>query len=471
MGWTQAARLGALLSLLLGLAGCGPGRAALPVGARGTVLLSEAPFGGPDTALRLRHYRLRSGLQVLLLRDPQVGVASYRTCLPMGYADDPPGQRGIAHLVEHLVLEQDRGEVLRNLLHKGGGSGGGYTAATFTCYHATAPAEALPLLLRLDAWRMGELRLDDELLLRVRHDVLAQEGDYQADAERLLAARADDLLHGDDLQGARSATWEAELARLRPEELQAFYKRHYVVSSATIIVVGDFEEREILELLEESHGASPPGPPPPRPSQSSRPPETTAQERRLTLRSPLFSRPRLFAAYPGPPHKDRDTEALWVLGELFEERAKKDLVHGPTPVTGVDTELDYARPEANFGITLRLVSKQAPEAAVSLLDGVLTQLEQRPPSAQELERARTAAARQHWLGLETASGRASALAQGQMTDGDPARSSRLAEGLRRVTARDLRRVAERYLRPERRALVFVEPSGDAEPDDDDDEEE
>lgn len=53
----------------------------------------------------VHHFRLPNGLQILVAVRPELRLAAVNTTVDLGAIDDPPGQWGIAHLLEHVTLQ------------------------------------------------------------------------------------------------------------------------------------------------------------------------------------------------------------------------------------------------------------------------------------------------------------------------------------------------------------------------------
>src|SRR2546430_3163165 len=78
----------------------------------------------------------------------------------VGSSDEKPGRTGFAHLFEHIMFMGSQhvptGEFDR-LLEAAGADNNGSTTEDRTNYYEDGPANALPLMLYLDADRMGFL--------------------------------------------------------------------------------------------------------------------------------------------------------------------------------------------------------------------------------------------------------------------------------------------------------------------------
>src|SRR5437667_286319 len=105
-------------------------------------------------------FTLPNGLQVLLHEDHSVPLVSVNVWYHVGSSDEKPGRTGFAHLFEHIMFMGSQhvptGEFDR-LLEAAGADNNGSTSEDRTNYYEDGPANALPLMLYLDADRMGFL--------------------------------------------------------------------------------------------------------------------------------------------------------------------------------------------------------------------------------------------------------------------------------------------------------------------------
>src|SRR5438270_7583666 len=116
----------------------------------------------PAQSLRVPYqtFTLPNGLQVIVHEDHSVPVVAVNTWYHVGSSDEKPGRTGFAHLFEHIMFMGSQhvptGEFDR-LLEAAGADNNGSTTEDRTNYYEDGPANALPLMLYLDADRMGFL--------------------------------------------------------------------------------------------------------------------------------------------------------------------------------------------------------------------------------------------------------------------------------------------------------------------------
>jgi len=77
-----------------------------------TLLVSPIGAGTADTARPLdgvHYFRLSNGLQLVVALRAELPLVAVNTTVDLGAVDDPPGQWGIAHLLEHVTLQGSTG--------------------------------------------------------------------------------------------------------------------------------------------------------------------------------------------------------------------------------------------------------------------------------------------------------------------------------------------------------------------------
>jgi zinc protease len=137
--------------------------------------------------------------------------------------------------------------------------GGDYNAGTsfdFTVYYETVPSNALDRVLFLEADRMASLRVD-EANLRSERDVVKEEyrtrianrpyGGVFRDVAALLFPERHPYAHI-----TIGSIPDLDAATLT--EVRAFHDEYYKPDNATLVLVGDFNTREVLDKIRRYFG-------------------------------------------------------------------------------------------------------------------------------------------------------------------------------------------------------------------------
>jgi zinc protease len=262
--------------------------------------------------------------------------------------------------------------------------------------------------------------------------------------------------------------YESDLRSISRDDLYAHYRHSYHPANAFIVAVGDFDRNELLDRIEGAFGAIPAGEPLPRSIGVEEPDQPG--ERRVVLRRPSGV-PYLRLAYHAPSGADADAVPLLVAEAVLSggqpmgfagggpmgrsSRLYKALVaSGLARAAGSDMSLTVDPFLFQIGVTGLPGSDLSELERVA--DGEVTRLQHDLVPADELQRALRQLEAQFVYSSEGMTNQAYWLGQWEILDGWN-RATSLPDEIRRVTAEDVRRVAQRYLLPERRTVGWLEP--------------
>jgi len=426
--------------------------------------LATLEFG---PSLRVERFAFANGLTLLLCEDHSAPVVAYQTWFRVGSRDERPGKTGLAHLFEHLMFNESegcpQGEYDRQL-EEAGAENNASTWLDWTQYTVAAPADQLELVVRLEANRLGRLVLRDAQV-RCEKDVVANERRFRVE---------------DDVEGTVVETlwatafqrhpyrwptigWMEDIQRFTTEDCVAFYRAHYAPNNATVVVVGDVTEAQVVRLLAEAYGVFPPGEPVledlwPEPPQ--------VGERRVELQKPTVTE-KLAVGYHGPALGDADHVAVSVLLEvLFGGRAGRchqALVRKHEVAIEARASVGQFRDPGLIEIFAMARPNRRAEEVLEALDAEIDRVVALPISEPEIERARARLELALVSSLETVEGKATTLGFFESVLGQPALAFERLAALRSVNAGALRRAARRYLDRDRRSVVLVRAGAVAAP--------
>lgn len=261
-------------------------------------------------------WTLSNGLRVFLL-PADTPVAAVVLGYGVGAAHEPAGVAGIAHLLEHLLFEDD--EIgYDTKVQAVGGSTNAYTGQDYTVYYARLPREQVSLALELEAKRLFELRLSPEKIA-IQRQVVAEEFRQRY----LNPPYADRFFHIVRMafpghpygQMVIGASPEAVLT-LPDEAVRSFYERFYVPAHAVLCVAGGGVEEGIPALIETLYNRSKVGEALPTvPSVEGLP-----FGERLTIREAPVPQKAVIRAYRLPPVEAPTTQAIDLLDDFIGER-------------------------------------------------------------------------------------------------------------------------------------------------------
>lgn len=267
-------------------------------------------------------FTLDNGMEVVVLQDHRAPVVVNMVWYRVGSADEPRGQSGIAHFLEHLMFKGtdtlERGEFSRTV-SENGGRDNAFTSYDYTAYFQRVAADRLELMMQMEADRMVNLRIEEADMLTER-DVVVEERNQRTDNEPggLFGEqrRAAQYLHHP--YGTPIIGWRHEIDELNLQNALDFYDLHYAPNNAILIVAGDVEPDEVRILAERHFGPIPANPAVLPRDRVDEPPQLA--ERRLIFEDPRVAQPYVIRTYLAPerdPGAQRQAAALTLLAEVL----------------------------------------------------------------------------------------------------------------------------------------------------------
>ena len=220
---------------------------------------------GSDTlaAPGARHVaHLDNGLPVIVQEVHSAPLVSVWCWYRVGSGDEIPGLTGVSHWVEHMNFKGTTNiprEQMKGIVERFGGSWNGYTWIDQTTYLETAGRDALDTLLFIEAERMANGLYEPEECEAERTVIISELQGGDNDPDQLLenevtatAFRAHPYRHP-------TLGWLPDLRSMTRDDLFGYYRRNYVPSNATLVVVGDVKVDEVLRAAEKHFAAIPAG--------------------------------------------------------------------------------------------------------------------------------------------------------------------------------------------------------------------
>src|SRR5215470_8128342 len=120
---------------------------------------------------------LPNGLRVILSEDHSTPIVHVSVWYHVGSKNERPGRTGFAHFFEHMMFKGSKNvdpEAHTSIIASVGGRSNAYTNEDATVFWETVPSQYLPLILWLEADRLGSLRIDDKVF-KTEREVVKEE--------------------------------------------------------------------------------------------------------------------------------------------------------------------------------------------------------------------------------------------------------------------------------------------------------
>ncbi|MEM1316442.1 MAG: pitrilysin family protein [Pseudomonadota bacterium] len=286
-----APRLAALLAALLAVA------LAVP-----SAMLGAAAQAAP----RVSDFMLDNGMKGIVIEDRRAPVVTHMVWYRVGAADEPPGKTGIAHFVEHLMFkgtDEIPDAEFSKIIAANGGQDNAFTAQDYTGYFQRIAADRLDLVMKMEADRMRDLRLDEDQV-RTERDVIMEERAQRIDVSpgALMSEQRAAAMFLNHPYGLPLAGWRHEMEALSLEDALDFYATFYAPNNAILVVAGDVTPEEVQALAETHYGVIAPSDALPERVRPMEPPQRAA--RRLVYEDARVRQELVIRDYLAPVRRD-----------------------------------------------------------------------------------------------------------------------------------------------------------------------
>lgn len=412
-------------------------------------------------------YTLPNGLEVILHVDRSVPIVAVEGFYKVGSGDEKPGRTGFAHLFEHVMFMGSQNVPVGKFdewLEAAGASNNGSTNFDRTNYYETGPSNALPLMLWLDADRMGWLLPTmDQARLDLQRDVVKNE--RRQGVDNAPYGKADETILPVLFPKGHPYSWDVigsmdDLSAAALDDVKAFFRQYYAPDNATITIAGDFDPDSAKAWVAKYFGPIPRGT-----ASITRPvaPAVTLTRDSVLVLEDRVQLPRVYYTWHGVKAFSADDAALDALAEILaggkSSRLYRTLVYEKQ--LAQDVRMSNASQKLDGFIQLVVTARPgvAPTEVDAEITSVLNALIAGGVTDRELTRVKNGVRANTLDGLANVASKAFRLSYYNYFTGTP---DFLAQDLARyeaLTPAAVQRAARTYLAGTPRVVLSIVPEG------------
>ena len=407
---------------------------------------------------------LPNGLTVVLSEDHSTPIVHLQVVYHVGSKNEKPGRTGFAHLFEHLMFKGSKNvqpEAHTSMLASVGGQSNAYTTDDETVFWETVPAQYLPLVLWLEADRMATLTIDKDTFTNER-EVVKEERRMRVDNQPY--GRLNEIIYDQafTVHPYKHATIGSlqDLEAASVDDVRDFYRTFYVPSNATVVLVGDFDSAQALQLVNNYVGRVPKALREVPRDIPQEPPQT--KEKRVTLQEP-WPLPAVVVAYHITNDGNPDSYPLHIAAKVLSDgqtsRIYKKLVYEKQMAVAAFGNANLIEHPSLFYAVAIVQPGHTPEEVTNALLVELDRLKTEPITEHELQRTKNQFARDYILSRESNQQKAGQLSHAVVIHNDIRTADGEFDIFQNMTVADVQRVARTYFRPENRLVLTLLPSG------------
>ncbi len=462
---------------------------------------------------QVTEFQLDNGLKFLVLERHKAPVVSFLTYADVGGADEPDGETGVAHFLEHLAfkgttrigttdyaaekpllekLDQldaqirsakakgQQAEVTKlqaefaqveaaaarlvkqnemgRIVEQAGGVGlNANTSTDATRYFFSFPSNKLELWMSLESERFLDPVFRE---FYKEKDVILEERRLRTDNSpigQMVEAFLDTAFKVHPYRRPVIG-YDRDIRGLTRQDVEEFFTTHYAPNNLTIAIVGDVKPAEVKRLAKIYFGRYQPKPAPPEVI-AQEPPQTATRE--VTLR--LKTQPWYMEGYHRPSLNHPDHVVYEMIASILSDgrtsRLYKSLIEQQQVALAAEGISSF--PGNKFPNLMLFYAMTAPghtiDEVAKSLRAEIDRLKTEPVTPTELDRVKTQAKAGLLRSLDSNMGMAQLLLEYDVKTGDWRNLFKQLDRIATVTAQDVKRVAQATFTPENRTVGRLLP--------------
>ncbi|MBD2244301.1 pitrilysin family protein [Nostoc sp. FACHB-888] len=419
---------------------------------------------------------LENGLTILTKEVHTAPVVTVQVWYKVGSRNEEPGVNGIAHQLEHMMFKGTKNRPIQfgRLFSALGSDSNAFTSYDQTAYYGTVERNKLKALLMLEADRMQNSQIEPEQLASEKRVVISELQGYENSPEYRLNRAVMQAVFPNHAYGLPVGGTKADVEKFEVEQVQKYYRNFYSPDNAVLVIVGDFQTANTLEIVKEVFGKLPKrqeGEGRWQDSAALASPRASADGKRqeagiisssspIVLREPGAGR-LLQAVYPLPDINQPDVPALDVMDYILTE-GRNSRLYQALVESGLASELTASvtslRESGWYEMLITADSKQDLKKIDSVLSSAIANVAKKGVTLEEVERAKTQLTADVILSNRDITSQGMQLGNDETTAGDYRYTDRYLAAVRLVKPADVVAVINKYLTKETRTVGFFEPT-------------
>jgi len=208
---------------------------------------------------------LSNGITVVTEVMPYLKSASFGVFVRAGSAYENEANNGIAHMIEHMLF---KGTSLRSAkqiadeMARIGGNVNAFTSKEYTSFYATTLSSHLPIAIDIISDMLLNSLIDEKALKKEKRVIIEEIDMYEDSPEDLVHDMLQQRIWKKHPLGYIISGSKTIVRKISREQILDFMNNFYVSGNMVISVAGNFDEKDILRLLDEKFAKIREGNPP-----------------------------------------------------------------------------------------------------------------------------------------------------------------------------------------------------------------
>jgi zinc protease len=410
---------------------------------------------------------LDNGLKVVSIPYDSPGLVAYYTVVRAGSRNEvEPGRSGFAHFFEHMMFrgtEKYPSDRYDEILQSYGIDDNAFTTDDYTCYHLVGTKDALETMIDLESDRFKNLKYSEEAFRKEAGAVLGEYNMNSSNPFMMMFEKLHDNAYTAHTYKHTTMGFLRDIENMPNlyEYSLQFHDRYYRPENCIIVVVGDFDQDNLIRLIKKYYGDWE------RSDYTVKvpvdPPQTEEKTAHIDWENPTL--PILLIGYHAPAFSDRqiDMPALDVMSQLVFSSSSplyQKLVVEQALVEFVTGGCADHRDPPLFNVITRIKDEKDIERVRDEIYAAIEEAKITPVSQDRLAEIKSHMKYSFAMGLDTPGRIANTMAHYLQMTADHETVNRVYDLYDSVSPQDIMDVAQKYFDEPNRTVVTLTYGGE-----------
>jgi zinc protease len=214
-----------------------------------------------QTKKKSKIFELTNGMKVILKENHSNPMIASIIYVNAGSKYETDFNNGVTHLLEHLLFDGTKKrspEQITEEVKSKGGYVNAFTRKELTCYMILLPKESVEFGLDLQSDMLFNSIFPDSELAKERKVVIEEIKKDKDDIDNLVEEFFDSQVYKNTPYARPVIGYESIIENISKEDIINYHRAYYEPNNMTALVIGDFDQEEIIKLLEKYFDSVPP---------------------------------------------------------------------------------------------------------------------------------------------------------------------------------------------------------------------
>lgn len=402
--------------------------------------------------------KLPNGQTIVVQENHSNPIVTIDTWVRTGSVNETEANSGVAHFLEHLFFKGTKkhpvGEFDRILESKGAIINAA-TSKDFTHYYITIPSEHFDTALDLHADMLSDPQIPRKELEQERKVVLEEIAKDGNTPSKIVYENLNDMMYSHHPYKRKVIGLADVISTIRREEILDFFNKYYLPSNMVTIVVGDVDTAKVVEKVSQAFNSD----------------YKKFTKKHFRKEFPLFTQKRkveyfdaqsgyMMIGFRGVNISDNDTFALDVLAEILGGGKSSKFYRNIKEQKGIAYSISASngsyRDDGVFYVSANYTPVNAEKLEKAIFDEI-TYIQKYGVTEEELNTAIKMIEQETYYSRESTSNISSELGYIYTLTGSADLYKNYVDSIKKVTASDVQRAAQKYLGVSKSAVSIVLP--------------